>query len=138
MFRRVFLLIKRIDFMIQIHESFLSLTGTSIHILVSKRWSPTFFDLADSLNVNLKTHARTNFALFDQFTWQIEVCTIEYLLHLWEKSTLTYSMEHAVNVRQNLRRQFTKEDSHRPFDFYSKTASLLFTVQLISAHDPSA
>ena len=68
--------------MIQIHESFLSLTGTSIPILVSKRWSPTFFDLADSLNVNLKTHARTNFALFDQFTWQIEVCTIEYLLHL--------------------------------------------------------
>ena len=88
MLRRVFLLIKTIDFMIQIHESFLSLTGTSIHILVSKRWSPTFFDLADSLNVNLKTHARTNFALFDQFTWQIEVCTIEYLLHLWEKSTL--------------------------------------------------
>ena len=82
MLRRVFLLIKRIDFMIQIHESFLSLTGTSIHILVSKRWSPTFFDLADSLNVNLKTHARTNFALFDQFTWQIEVCTIEFLLHL--------------------------------------------------------
>ena len=47
-------------------------------------------------------------------------------------------MDHAVYVRQNLRRQFTKEDSHRPFDFYSKTASLLFTVQLISAHDPSA
>ena len=50
----------------------------------------------------------------------------------------TASMNHAVDVRQNLRRQFTKEDSHRPFDFYSKTASLLFTVQLISAHDPSA
>ena len=82
MLRRVFLLIKRIDFMIQIHASFSLLTGTSIPILVSKRWSPTFFDLADSLNVNLKTHARTNFALFDQFTWQIEVCTIEYLLHL--------------------------------------------------------
>ena len=82
MLRRVFLLIKRIDFMIEIYASFSLLTGTSIPILVSKRWSPTFFDLADSLNVNLKTHARTNFALFDQFTWQIEVCTIKYLLHL--------------------------------------------------------
>ena len=88
MLRRVFLLIKRIDFMIQIHASFSLLTGTSIPILVSKRWSPTFFDLADSLNVNLKTHARTNFALFDQFTWQKELCTIEYLLHYWKKSTL--------------------------------------------------
>ena len=82
MLRRVFLLIKRIDFMIQIHESFYSLTRTTIPILVSKRGSPTFSDLADSLNINLKNYARTNFALFDQFTWQIEVCTIEYLLHL--------------------------------------------------------
>ena len=70
MLRRVFLLIKRIDFMIQIHESFQSLIRTTILFLVSKRGRPTFSDLADSLNVNLKNCARTNFALFDQFTWQ--------------------------------------------------------------------
>ena len=69
--------------MIKIHEFFLV-----IPILVSKRGSPTFSDLADSLNINLENYARTNFALFDQFTWQKEVCTIGYLLHLWEKSTL--------------------------------------------------
>jgi hypothetical protein len=57
------------------------LTRTTIPILVLKRGSPTFSDLADSLNINLKTYARTNFALFDQFTWQKELCTIEYLLH---------------------------------------------------------
>ena len=81
MLRRVFLLIKRIDFMIQIHESFQSLTRTTIPILVSKRGSPTFSDWGHLLNINLKIYARTTFVLFDQFTWQKEVCTIEYLLH---------------------------------------------------------
>ena len=76
MLRRVFLLIKRIDFMI--HES---LTRTTIPILDSKRGSPTFSHWGDSLNINLKIYARTTFVLFDQFTWQKEVCTIEYLLH---------------------------------------------------------
>ena len=60
MLKRVFLLIKRIGFMIQIHEFLQSLTRTNIPFLVSKRERPTFSDLGNFLNINLKTDARTS------------------------------------------------------------------------------
>ena len=98
MLRRVFLLIKRIDFMIQIHESFQSLTRTTIPILVSKRGSPTFSDWGHSLNINLKNYARTNFVLFDQFTWQ-KKCAQLNIYCTNERSLLQYSFLSLNNVR---------------------------------------
>ena len=56
--------------MIQIHEFFQSLTRTNIPFLVSKQGSPTFSDLVNFLNIKLRVHARTNFGLLYQFTWQ--------------------------------------------------------------------
>ena len=54
MLRKVFWLIKRISFMIQVHEFFQSLTTTNIPFSVWKRGSQTSFDLCNFLNINLK------------------------------------------------------------------------------------
>ena len=54
MSRRVFLLIKKMCFMIQIHEFFLSLTRTNIPFLILKQGNPTFSDFGNFLNLNLK------------------------------------------------------------------------------------
>ena len=63
-------------------------SSTNIPFLVSKRGSPTFSDLGNFLNINLKTHARTNLDFFISLPGKKELRTIIHLLHWEKKSTL--------------------------------------------------
>jgi hypothetical protein len=82
MLRRVFLLIKRM-FYVSNPWFFLiiALTRTNIPFLVSKRGGPTFYDVGNFLNINLKTHARTNLDILISLLGKKEVRTVIRLLH---------------------------------------------------------